>query len=111
MFLLDTNVVSEIRKVASGRANAGVSEWSRAIDAELLHISAVTVQELEAGVLRIERKGLQGRWPEGVQPLALAPQPPQTRSPAIRCASVSRSRTTCTASPHTITSQARGREL
>lgn len=46
MFLLDTNVVSEIRKVASGRADAGVSEWSRAIDAELLHISAVTLQEL-----------------------------------------------------------------
>ncbi len=56
MFLLDTNVVSEIRKVASGRADAGVSEWSRAIDAELLHISTVTVQELEAGVLRIERR-------------------------------------------------------
>ncbi|NBS93578.1 MAG: DUF4864 domain-containing protein [Betaproteobacteria bacterium] len=38
-------------------------------------------------------------------------QPPHTRSPAIRCASVSRSRTTCTVAPSTITSQARGREL
>ena len=38
-------------------------------------------------------------------------QPPHTRSPAIMCASVSRSRTTCTVAPSTITSQARGREL
>ena len=36
MFLLDANVVSEIRKVASGRADAGVAEWSRTVDAELL---------------------------------------------------------------------------
>lgn len=56
MFLLDTNVVSEARKVASGRADLRVAQWCRSVDAELLHISAVTVQELESGVLRIERR-------------------------------------------------------
>ena len=33
MFLLDTNVVSELRKVRSGKANPHVARWSDAVDA------------------------------------------------------------------------------
>lgn len=55
MFLLDTNVVSELRKVRSGKANAHVARWAEAMDAGALHISAITVLELEVGVLRLER--------------------------------------------------------
>jgi toxin FitB len=56
MFLLDTNVVSELRKVRLGRAHARVAHWADTVDAAALFVSAVTVLELEIGVLLMERK-------------------------------------------------------
>jgi len=56
MYLLDTNVVSELRKVRLGKANANVAAWADSIDAAELFISAITIMELEIGVLSIERK-------------------------------------------------------
>jgi predicted nucleic acid-binding protein len=56
MFLLDTNVVSELRKVASGKADPRVAAWSRSVQAGELYLSAICVQELEIGVLRVERR-------------------------------------------------------
>lgn len=56
MFVLDTNVVSELRKVRSGKADLNVAQWADSVDAGSLHISAITVLELEIGVLQIARK-------------------------------------------------------
>ena len=56
MFLLDTNVVSELRKVRLGKAAPQVASWSDSVDAATLFISAVTILELEIGVLLMERK-------------------------------------------------------
>jgi predicted nucleic acid-binding protein len=56
MFLLDTNVVSEIRKVRMGKADPNVARWASALAAETLFVSAITVQELEIGVLLAERR-------------------------------------------------------
>jgi hypothetical protein len=56
MFVLDTNVVSELRKARQGKADANVVAWSRSVDAAELFVSAVTIMELELGVLAIERK-------------------------------------------------------
>jgi predicted nucleic acid-binding protein len=56
MFLLDTNVISELRKVASGKADPGVAAWSSSVQASELYLSAICVQELEIGVLRVERR-------------------------------------------------------
>lgn len=56
MFLLDTNVVSELRKVRSGKADPGLAAWADSADAASLFISAITVLELETGVLLIERR-------------------------------------------------------
>lgn len=56
MYLLDTNVVSELRKVRSGRADRHVSEWAHRVDASDLYLSAITIQELEIGVLLVERR-------------------------------------------------------
>ncbi len=56
MFLLDTNVVSELRKVRHGKADANVAAWAEGIDAGALYVSVITVMELELGVLSIERK-------------------------------------------------------
>jgi toxin FitB len=55
MYLLDTNVVSELRKSRSGKANPGVVEWSSAIPAVSMFISVITLFELEHGVLQAER--------------------------------------------------------
>lgn len=51
MYLLDTNVVSELRKAGVGRANRSVTRWAASVDAELLNISVITVMEIEIGIL------------------------------------------------------------
>jgi toxin FitB len=56
MFVLDTNVVSELRKVRSGKANPQVVRWADSVDAASLYLSAITVLELETGVLRMQRR-------------------------------------------------------
>ena len=56
MFVLDTNVLSELRKVRLGKADANVAAWAQGVDAANLFVSAITIMELELGVLLIERK-------------------------------------------------------
>jgi predicted nucleic acid-binding protein len=56
MYLLDTNVVSELRKVRAGRADARVAAWADSVDAADLYLSVVSLQELEIGVLLAERR-------------------------------------------------------
>ena len=56
MYLLDTNVVSELRKVRLGKADANVAAWADSVDAAELFVSAISIMELELGVLLIERK-------------------------------------------------------
>ena len=56
MYLLDTNLVSELRKARTGKANPGVVRWADGIGASLMFLSVITIQEIEAGVLRAERK-------------------------------------------------------
>lgn len=56
MFLIDTNVVSESRKVRSGRAAPEVVAWLKATDPSTTFISAMSLFELELGVVRAERR-------------------------------------------------------
>ena len=56
MYVLDTNVVSEIRKIKSGRADPHVAVWAGSVRLEQLYVSAITIQEIETGVLLIERR-------------------------------------------------------
>ena len=56
MFLLDTNVVSELRKVRAGKADVRVAAWAVGAPPASLFVSAITVQELEIGVLLAERR-------------------------------------------------------
>jgi predicted nucleic acid-binding protein len=67
MYLLDSNIVSEFRKVPSGRANPGVVAWAQSVPPESLFISAITLMELEKGVqLKARQDSLAGnvlrRW-------------------------------------------------
>jgi toxin FitB len=56
MFVLDTNVVSELRKARLGKADTHVTAWAESVDAAELFVSAITIMELELGVLSAERK-------------------------------------------------------
>ncbi|MFL1490583.1 type II toxin-antitoxin system VapC family toxin [Pseudomonas antarctica] len=53
MYLLDTNVISELRKP---QADANVVAWAKSVIALRMFISAITLKELETLVLRMERK-------------------------------------------------------
>lgn len=55
MFLLDTNVVSELRKGKPSR-NEQVLAWASSQDAAVLYLASATVFELEVGVRTMERK-------------------------------------------------------
>jgi len=55
VFVLDTNVVWELRKVRSGKADPGVARWAEGQPSGLLFVSAITLHELEHGVLVAER--------------------------------------------------------
>jgi hypothetical protein len=56
MYVLDTNVVSELRKAKAGKADPNVVAWARNVPAPTLYLSVVTVLELEIGVLLVERR-------------------------------------------------------
>jgi toxin FitB len=47
MYLLDTNVVSELRKP---RPHGGVLAWLKTVAERDLHLSAVTLAEIQAGI-------------------------------------------------------------
>ena len=53
MFVLDTNVVSELRKVRSGKAGPGVSDWASEVPSGQMFVSAITIHEFEHGVLPV----------------------------------------------------------
>ncbi|CDZ64322.1 type II toxin-antitoxin system VapC family toxin [Neorhizobium galegae] len=54
MLLLDTNVVSELRKVAAGKADPSVVVWNETVDPAETFISSVVLHELEIGVRLVE---------------------------------------------------------
>jgi predicted nucleic acid-binding protein len=67
MYLLDTNVISELRKARiaegkSGKADRRVTAWSNGVPAESMFLSVISILELEQGILQIERRdALQGK--------------------------------------------------
>jgi toxin FitB len=56
MYLIDTNVVSELRKIRTRKADRHVADWADSVDAADLYLSVITVQELEIGVLLCEHR-------------------------------------------------------
>ncbi|QNI32199.1 type II toxin-antitoxin system VapC family toxin [Alloacidobacterium dinghuense] len=69
MFLLDTNVVSELRRAKTGKADRNVLSWAKGVPSGRLFLSVISVLELEIGILLIERRdhhqgGLLRSWME-----------------------------------------------
>lgn len=59
-FLLDTNVVSELRRPS---ADANVVRWAESLTKRNAFLSVVTIREIEAGVILVERRDpSQGAW-------------------------------------------------
>jgi predicted nucleic acid-binding protein len=58
MYLLDTNVVSELRKARN--ANVNVVRWKLSVDSSVLYLSSITIHELEIGILRLTRRDAVG---------------------------------------------------
>ncbi|MEI8400033.1 MAG: type II toxin-antitoxin system VapC family toxin [Alcaligenaceae bacterium] len=56
MYVIDTNVVSELRKIRLGKADSQVAAWADSIEVMDLYVSVITIQELEIGVLLAERR-------------------------------------------------------
>ena len=56
MYLLDTNVISELRKVIEGRADPRVAAWQEQVNQSACFVSAISLMELDIGVLRRERR-------------------------------------------------------
>ncbi|HEY1159978.1 MAG TPA: type II toxin-antitoxin system VapC family toxin [Terracidiphilus sp.] len=56
MYLLDTNVVSELRKVNTSKADRRVKAWAKNTPATSMFLSDITVLELERETLLLERR-------------------------------------------------------
>lgn len=56
MYLLDTNVISELHRAIRGRGDPRVTAWLRDVGLAACQLSALTLMELELGVLRMERR-------------------------------------------------------
>ena len=56
MYLLDSQVVLELRKAKAGRTDAGLATWAAGVSRQNLFLSALSLLELENGAKRIERQ-------------------------------------------------------
>jgi predicted nucleic acid-binding protein len=92
MYLLDTNILSESRKLGTPRIDPNAARWLATVDAETSFVSAMTIFELERGVQQMERRDekqgamLRG-WLDGqVLPTYEARTLPLSRAVALICA-------------------------
>ena len=94
MHLLDTNVVSELRKLKSGRADPQVSRWAASVPVGGFFISAITLLEMERGVLLVARHDpaqgalLRAWMNEQVIPRFAGRVLPVDEAVALRCAAL-----------------------
>ena len=56
MVLLDTNIISESRKLGTPRIDPNAARWFAEVDADTSFVSAMTIFELERGVAQMERR-------------------------------------------------------
>lgn len=55
MYLLDTDVLLELRKRRSGKIDAAVESWAASVDQADLYLSVITVMEVELEIALVER--------------------------------------------------------
>lgn len=57
MYLLDTNILSEFRKIGTSKENANVKAWLQSVQPEQLFICTITLMEIKMGILNLEHRG------------------------------------------------------
>ena len=93
MYLLDTNVISEQRRMGTAREHPHVAAWTRATTLETMSVSVISLRELETWVLLTARRDPpQGtrmrRWFEDVLSAFASRILPVDRAIASRCAAL-----------------------
>ncbi len=92
MYLLDTNVLSELRKRRSGKINPAVEAWASSVDQADMYLSVITIMEVELGIALLERgdsrqAGVLRLWlHEKVMPAFTGRVLPVDTAIAVRCA-------------------------
>ncbi|WP_314778189.1 type II toxin-antitoxin system VapC family toxin [Cardiobacterium hominis] len=56
MYLLDTNIISELKKLDSGKIHPQVQRWAYSINLMQTKISVVSITEIRTGILSLTRK-------------------------------------------------------
>ncbi len=56
LYLLDSNVVSELRKASSGKADQKVIAWAASVPVQAMRLSVISVLEIELGIRQLERR-------------------------------------------------------
>ena len=56
MYLIDTNVISEMRKQVSRRAHPNVQRWSDSVRRDSLYLSVISILEAQTGILLMQQK-------------------------------------------------------
>ncbi len=64
MYLLDTNIISELRKIEKNRADTRVVHWFSQVKMSQLYLSVISLAEINIGILQLKR-----RDPEAAQTL------------------------------------------
>ena len=57
MYLLNTNIISELKKLDSGKIHPQVQRWAYSINLMQTKISVVSIIEIRTGILSLARKG------------------------------------------------------
>ena len=92
MFLLDTNVLSELRRPE--RANPNVMQWADGVPVDQFFLSAISLFEIERGALLMARRdAIQGKilrsWIDDTVLVSFANRIlPVDEAVALRCASL-----------------------
>jgi toxin FitB len=56
MYLLDTNVISEFRRLTLGRGSKSVRAWAETVSTRSLYLSSITIFEIQVGLQSLEAK-------------------------------------------------------
>ena len=56
MYLIDTNCLSEFRRIASGRADHNVAAWAACVSLSTLYLSVISIFEVQAGISSVESR-------------------------------------------------------
>lgn len=56
MYILDTNVISELRKAKSKNVNKNVIKWAKGVSPASFFLSIITILELETGIHSVAQR-------------------------------------------------------